>query len=120
MGMAYYPTKVGIPHPAMRRDLFGDLATACRARGIAVSAYLNVGLSHAEAYAHRDWTVLRSDGRLYGEPLGDSFSREMCYYTPYGEHIVAMAKEVIGLYDVDGLFFDCMHTHPCIGHECMD
>ena len=120
LGTAYYPTKVGIPHPAMERDLYGDLVKACHERGIAISAYMNIGLSHEEAYRHRDWTVLRADGRMYGEPFGNSFCRSMCYNTGYAEHVTAMAREVVDWYDVDGLFFDCFHTPPCIGVECME
>ena len=120
LGTAYYPTKVGIPHPALTRDLYGDLVKACHDRGIAISAYINVGLSHEEAYRHRDWTVLRADGRMYGEPFGDSFCRSMCYNTGYADHVAAMAREVVEWYGVDGFFFDCFHTPPCIGVECME
>src|SRR5688572_3870079 len=49
LGMAYYDTKVGIKHPSLKYDLFGRLAEACRQRGIMISAYINVGLSHEEA-----------------------------------------------------------------------
>lgn len=120
LGNAYYPTKLGVPHPSMERDLYGDLVSACHAKGIAVSAYMNIGLSHEEAYRHRDWTVLHSDGRMYVEPLEGSFSRSMCYNTPYAEHVAGMAREVVDWYDVDGMFFDCFHTPPCIGIECME
>ena len=120
LGTAYYPTRLGIPHPSMARDLFGDLVTACHAKGIAISAYINVGLSHEESYRHRDWTVLQADGRTYGEPFGDSFFRQMCYNTGYAEHVTGMACEVAEWYGVDGFFFDCFHTEPCIGAECME
>lgn len=43
LGNAYYPTKLGIPHPSMEGDLFGGLVAACHAKGIAISAYINVG-----------------------------------------------------------------------------
>ncbi len=120
LGMAYYPTKIGIAHPAMKRDLFGDLVAACHAKGIAISAYINVGLSHEESYRHRDWTVLRADGRMYSEPFNNSFTRQMCYNTAYADHVTRMACEVASGYGVDGFFFDCFHTPPCIGRECME
>jgi hypothetical protein len=120
LGTAYYPTKIGIPHPAMERDLYGDLVAACHRRNIAISAYINVGLSHEEAYRHREWTVVRADGRMYGEPFGDSFFRSMCYNTDYAENVLGMAREVADWYGVDGFFFDCFHTPPCIGVECME
>ncbi len=120
LGTAYYPTRLGIPHPALQRDLFGDLVKACHARGIAISAYINVGLSHEEAYRRRDWTVLRADGRMYDENFNNSFCRQMCYNTGYAEHVTGMVKEVVEWYKVDGLFFDCFHTQACIGRECME
>jgi len=120
LGTAYYPTKLGIPHPAMKRDLYGDLVAACHAKDIAISAYINIGLSHEEAYRHRDWTVLRADGRMYGEPFNNSFCRQMCYNTAYADHVTGMAREVVTWYNVDGFFFDCFHTQPCIGMECME
>jgi hypothetical protein len=120
LGTAYYPTKLGIPHEAMQQDLFGKLVAACHARDIAISAYINVGLSHEEAYRHRDWTVLRADGRMYAEPFGNSFFRQMCYHTGYADHVAGMAREVAEWYGVDGFFFDCFHTQPCIGVECME
>jgi hypothetical protein len=120
LGTAYYPTKLGIPHAALGRDLFGDLAKACHAKGIAISAYINVGLSHEEAYRQREWSVLRADGRTYAEPFGNSFFRQMCYNTGYADHVAGMAREVVEWYGVDGFFFDCFHTQPCIGNECME
>ena len=120
LGTAYYPTKLGIPHPAMTRDLYGELVAACHERGIAISAYINIGLSHEEAYRHRDWTVLRADGRMYGEPFNNSFCRQMCYNTGYADHVIGMACEVVEWYGVEGLFLDCFHTQPCIGVECME
>ena len=120
LGTAYYPTKLGIPHPSMKRDLLGDLVAACHAKGIALSAYINVGLSHEEAYRRRDWTVLRADGRMYGEPFNHSFCRQMCYNTGYADHVIGMACEVVQWYGVEGLFLDCFHTQPCIGVECME
>ena len=120
LGTAYYPTKLGVPHEAMERDLFGELAAACHAKNIAISAYINVGLSHEESYRHRDWTVLRADGHMYGEPFGHSFFRQMCYNTGYADHVLGMAREVVEWYGADGLFFDCFHTQPCIGMECME
>ena len=120
LGTAYYPTKLGIPHAAMDRDLYGDLVAACHAKGIAISAYINVGLSHEEAYQHREWSVLKADGTTYSEPFGNSFFRQMCYHTGYADHVTGMAREVVEWYGVDGFFFDCFHTQPCIGIECME
>jgi len=119
LGMAYYNTKVGIRHPSLTYDLFGKLSEACNAAGIAISAYINCGLSHEEALLHRDWTVLFPDGYMYKPDRMSHFFRQMCYNTPYGEHLLEMIKEVTTQYPISGLFLDCFYTEPCVGVECI-
>ena len=120
LGVAYYPTKLGIPHPSLHRDILGSLTSACHRRGIRVSAYINLGLSHEEGLRHRDWLVLPQNGETYSKDPLNSFFRQMCYLSDYGEHAIAMAKEAVATCGVDGLFLDCMNTRPCIGKECLD
>lgn len=120
LGTAYYDTSIGIRHAALRRDLLTDLTAACHSKGIGISAYINGGLSHEEGLLHREWLVLRPDGTTYQKDHFDSFFRQMCYISGYGDHLVAMVEEVFHHCGVDGLFLDCMHTQPCIGVECLD
>ena len=120
LGVAYYDTKIGIRHPALTYNLLKKLADACHARGIKLTAYMNLGLSHEEGLRHRDWLVMDADGRTYQQNRLDSFFQQMCYNTGYGDHAVAMAREVLETTGVDGLFLDCMHTRPCFGKECTD
>lgn len=119
LGTAYYNTKVGIRHPSLNYDMFGALADACEKRDIALTAYINVGLSHEEGLLHRDWLVLTPEGYTYLPERMNHFMRMMCYNTEYGDHLVEMVKEIVGGYPVAGLFLDCMHQHPCVGVECM-
>ncbi len=119
LGLAYYPTAIGIQHPTLQRDLLGEFLQACRKRGIGFGAYINGGLSHEEGLRHRDWLTIRPDGRMYGENRMDNFFREMCYNSGYGDHINAMVDEVLERYPVDGFFFDCLMPHECIGYECV-
>jgi len=119
LGMSYYNTKVGIRHPSLNYNLFGQLAEACKEKGIAISAYINVGLNHEMALLHRDWTILTPEGITYLPNRLDSFFRKMCYNTDYGEHVLEEVKEVIKGYPISGLFLDCMHKEPCVGAECI-
>lgn len=119
MGMAYYDTAVGIRHPGLNFDLFGDLAEACRNAGIALSAYFNVGFSREEGIRHRDWTTLYFDGQSYIEPRTFPSSMSMCYNSPYRDHLLAMVREVAGRYPVAGFFFDCMSPFACICPICI-
>ncbi|MBO4897701.1 MAG: alpha-L-fucosidase [Clostridia bacterium] len=120
-GFAYYPTKIGVPYPGMKGDMFGELLEECHKNGIGVSAYFNVGYDHEMAIKHRDWRVLNKD-LAKDDPNGilDYFI-DMCYYHGgYREYTVAMIKEVLDKYDVDGVFLDCMSLNACYGNECVE
>ena len=117
LGFAYYPTKIGIPYPYMKGDMFGDTIKACHKRGIGVSAYFNVGIDHEHARLHRDWVVVSPDGKIMKDNKEDSFFRPMCYHSPYREYIKGMVKEVVERYSPDGVFLDCFDVRPCHGNE---
>ncbi len=119
LGMAYYDTKVGIRHPSLDYDLLGRLTACCKKNGIAISAYINVGLSHEEGSRNRGWLKLMPEGEVYSADKMNSFFRLMCYNTGYAEHLLEMVREVVTNYPVDGLFLDCLHQKPCVGAECV-
>ena len=119
MGMAYYDTNIGIKHPSLKYDLFGKLADACVRKGIALTAYLNGGISHEEGLRHRDWTTLYFDGREYREERLHPFVRTMCYNSPYRDHLIAMVEEIARKYPVSGFFIDCLTGNPCICPNCV-
>jgi hypothetical protein len=118
-GMAYYDTKIGIKHPSLEYDLFGRLADACKRKGIALTAYLNGGISSAEGLQHRDWTTLYFDGREYREPRFTPYVRTMCYNSPYRDHLIAMVEEIARNYPVSGFFIDCLQNFPCVCPICV-
>ena len=119
LGMAYYNTKVGIRHPSLQYDLWEKLSEACSEKGIAISAYINVGLSHEEGLRHRDWTTVSPEGYAYQPPHFSHWFRHMCYNSPYAENLLEMIKEIMVNYKTAGFFFDCFSVAPCIGGECM-
>ncbi|MCX6984610.1 MAG: alpha-L-fucosidase [Lentisphaerae bacterium] len=119
MGMAYYDTKIGIKHPSLKYDLFGKLADACKRKGIALTAYLNGGISNEEGLRHREWTTLYFDGREYREPRFTPYVRTMCYNSPYRDHLIAMVEEIARNYPVAGFFIDCLAGYPCVCPACV-
>lgn len=120
LGFAYYPTKIGVPYPAMQGDMFGDLLRECHKKDIGVSAYINVGLDHEQARLHRDWCILNKDGQaIYGDKT-ENFFRNMCYRSGYRDYLLGITAEVMRNYDADGLFCDCMGLWPCYGNECLE
>ena len=119
LGMAYYDTKIGIKHPSLKYDLFGQLAEACERKGITLIAYLNGGISSAEALQNRNWATLYFDGREYREPRFTPYVRTMCYNSGYRDHLIAMVEEVAKNYPVSGFFIDCLQNFPCVCSTCV-
>lgn len=119
LGMAYYDTKIGIKHPSLKYDLFGRLADACKRKEIALTAYLNGGISSAEGYEHRDWTNIYPDGRVYRDPRLTPWVRTMCPNTPYRDHLISMVEEIANNYPVSGFFIDCINGLPCVCPVCV-
>jgi len=119
LGFAYYPTKIGIQYPGLKTDMFGDIVRECHARGIGITAYINVGLMHEQQRLHPDWNRMDKNGRIYRDPeTNQNFFRTNCYNQPgYREFALAMIKEICE-YDIDGLFCDCMHFFPCHCDKC--
>ncbi|MFH0797174.1 MAG: alpha-L-fucosidase, partial [Candidatus Omnitrophota bacterium] len=127
LGFAYYPTKVGIVHPGLRKkiDLLGEMVSACHKENIRVAAYFNAGLDHEHTIKHREWCKMNKDGQVYEmqamkQERYSHFFRRMCLNTGYGEHLLGMVQEVVERYPVDGIFLDCFTLSPCYGGECLD
>lgn len=119
LGYAYYPTKAGIPHPHLTRDLLGGVVEACRSRNIGITAYLSMGLDHEAVRRHRDWAAVDEHGRILQEDRSGNFFRRPCLRSGYGDQFVAMVTEVIEAYDVDGIFCDNLGLALCWGDECL-
>jgi len=120
LGFAYYPTKIGIPYPGMKGDMFGDLLEECHKRGIRVTAYINVGLNHEQARRHADWCQVNKDGQILWGNRDGSFFRTMCYNAPgYRKYLLDTIAEICA-YPIDGLFCDCMGLRPCYCTKCTD
>ena len=120
LGMCYYDTKIGNKHPSLKYDMFGKLVEFCKKKEIAISAYINVGISHEDAIHHREWCRITPEGYIYKPDRLDSFFRLMCYNTPYKDYILEIVKEVVSKYPVDGLFLDCFAPNsPCVCPDCI-
>lgn len=120
IGFAYYPTKIGIPHPGLqKKDLLGSVINACHRRNIQVAAYLNAGLDHEHAVQHRDWCKVNQRGQVFEIEKMGNFFRKMCLNTEYREYLYSMIEEILSLYPVDGIFLDCFTSSPCFGDECV-
>ena len=134
-GWCYYPTKLGVMHPGLKFDLMGEQIKACREAGVRVVAYITGAWSASDAVRHPEWQArsitdghpaYTHNGGVDGYVPGALESRKpectwayMCMSGEYGEHIKALAREVLDNYDVDGLFFDIMALNiPCACESC--
>jgi len=118
LGFAYYPTKIGLPHPHMKFDMLGQMVEECHKLGIGVVAYFNVGLDHEMARKHRDWCLVNKEGQIIEGDRTANFFRLMCLNSGYRDYLLGMIKEVTELYPIDGIFLDCILINPCYGNEC--
>lgn len=115
IGHVYYPTKIGVPYPDMKGDMFGDIVRECRKRGIRVVGYTNTAINHVQAILHPEWQRVDSEGRVlqHERTITSSFFRTMCYNSDgYRKYLSSLIREVIELYDIDGIFADCMTPSP--------
>src|SRR5919108_1009705 len=120
-GYSYYPTKVGVVHPHLKRDLLGEQIEACHRADIRVPAYVSVVWDEHSAAAHQEWLQVDRNGRQVGRgPLETRGWRWLCLNTAYADYVAAQTEEVLRRYPVDGLFFDIVkQTSPgCVCTAC--
>ena len=109
-GWSYYPTNVGLPHPHLARDLFGDGVAALKAEGIRVIAYCAIDNAPAVLAAdHPHWVKRSADG----EPLpGHGSAASCCGLGPFPhELLIPQFCEIAERYPVDGFFLDGVYQY---------
>lgn len=122
-GMSYYPTKVGVVHPALKRDLMGEMIQALHAAGIRAPIYVTVTWDEWAAQEHQEWLAVAKNGQLVGRtPLTDEGRwRWLCMNSGYADYLAAQTEEILQNYQVDGFFFD-IHRQPqpgCVCNTCL-
>jgi hypothetical protein len=124
---SYYPTKIGMVHPTLRRNLLGEQIEACHEMGVRVPIYYTVGWSAADVRMHPEWAVRRKDGATAGAKLDakPDDPKPLFDWTPlcpsgrYRELILAQTQEICDMFDVDGLWYDiCYWGEPCYCENC--
>ena len=102
-GYSYYPTKLGVVHPGLKRDFTGEFSRALKKRGIRVLAYVSVGPDRRSFKDHPEW--MRAPA-----PAGRGDVGQMCTELAVGRAGAhpAVAGNRRSLYDVDGFFFDAV------------
>lgn len=119
LGLCLYPTQAGYRHTVtQKRDLFGETVAALRKRGIGVVGYLNSWSTEA-AKQHPDWQIRTSEGKAQGET---SRFGTCCLNSPYWDHFLAMVREMVSTYEIDGLWVDMVgfFASDCACPWCRD
>lgn len=118
-GHAYYPTRVGTPHPRLRKDLLAEVVRGCHAHGIAVTAYYSVFYDGAAISRHPEWAMVRDNGRTASSQECSHF-HSVCVNSRYLEEmLIPQCLEVMREYAVDELLFDPMTWfRPCYCPTC--
>ena len=122
-GYSYYPTKVGTPHPHLKRDLLGEMIEAGHKAGIRVPVYTTVVWDELAWATHPEWRQLTPDGHITGpsdSPLKPGW-KNLCMNTDYADYVIAQIEEILDLYDGDGLFIDIVRYGPvpCVCATCL-
>ena len=106
--VAFYPTEVPYHHRSEllgSRDLFGELATATKARGMRLVARMDCNYAYGDAVeAHPEWFERNRDGspRAHGE---SPWLFKTCMFSPYfTDQMSAIYREIGARYPVDGFF----------------
>jgi hypothetical protein len=104
-GYCYFPTKLGVVHPGLKRDFTGEMTAALKKRGIRVLAYVSVGPDRRFHKEHPDCVAVRDPAASAGNARGDL--AQMCTNSPWVEEAhIPQLREIVALYDVDGFFLD--------------
>lgn len=122
-GYSYYPTKVGTPHPHLKRDLLGEMIEACHRAGIRVPVYTTVVWDELAWAAHPEWRQLSPAGHIVGpsdSPLKPGW-KNLCLNTDYADYVIAQIEEILERYDGDGMFIDIVRygPTPCVCATCL-
>jgi hypothetical protein len=117
-GMSYYDTKVGIKHPALKRDLLGEMIAACHRYGIRTPVYISVVWDNWAAEHHPEWRQVNREGKFVGAEPFQAGWRWLCLNTGYADYVAAQTEEVVKGYEVDGVFFDIVMQWECYCEKC--
>jgi hypothetical protein len=124
-GEAYYPTKVGHPHPGLKLDFVKAFRDRLRPKGIAFHAYYCIGFDDWAVLSHPEWALLDENGKNRRvEPGEASHSRGQfhwtCINTPYRQYVFDQLTEIVKGYGPDGIFLDIVGQPLCYCKYCSD
>jgi hypothetical protein len=125
---SYYPTRVGMRHPTLERDLLGEWIEASHEVGVRAPIYYTVGWSATDAELHPEWVARHRDGSpaarnfdpaaKLDDPKPPVSWKFLCPSGDYRELMLEQTREICSLYDVDGFFYDICFQTVCFCPAC--
>jgi len=119
VGLAYYPSKIGPVHSAMKnKDFIGKTVGLFHQKNIAVVAYYSVIFNNVQFLEHPEWRIKPFEGE-------NVFKKNRygvcCPNSPYQDFAIAQTEEFCELYPFDGIFFDMLFwPHICCCDYCQE
>jgi hypothetical protein len=127
-GYAYYDSKVATKHPALEKDMLGDMVRGLRGAGIAVNYYYSLCWDVLTARRHPEWRqrdragapLLKNGAPETKEPT--TLWPQLCLNSPFIDQVVRENDEILQRFDVDGAWFDILKTPPdgCFCKWCVE
>ncbi len=121
--VAFYPTKVPLHYRSKflaGGDAFGEMVAGCRKLGMNVVARTDPHACREDVFAaHPDWVARTADGKARRH-WADSDLYVTCALGPYNfEFMTEVTKEIVRLYQVDGVFSNRWSGHGiCYCEHC--
>ncbi len=122
-GYLYYDSKEfpELVHPHLvRKDLLKEQIEACHRHGINVPIYLPVQWDAIVAREHPDWMSRQPDTSIAHQNTFESgFYGKACVNTPYRDFLKQQVRELLEMFNPDGLFFDIVQDNACCCKYCV-
>ncbi len=100
-GHALYTSDVGVRHPNLKGDFFGNAVALTRKHGMSAVAYYSLQFNNQIVLKHPDWAWVNEKG----EPQRMRWFIP-CLDSPYRQYALGMIDEIFSRYEVDELFLD--------------
>ncbi len=116
-GNAYYPTKVGHPHPGLKSDMLGQFVVSASKRNIRTFAYYSLQFDRWYGKEHPGCV---QQTRPFSEPRCGPWTA-VCVNGPYGDYAREQIAEVVKRYDIAGIWLDIVGYYPhCVCDRCRE
>ena len=120
-GWSYHPTKANEMHPELDFDLLGAQIEAAHEIGVKTPIYISAGLDEKYALKHKEYCVRNKDNSTtWVSDFETPGYHKICMNTPYLDTLLEQIKEVLEIYNADGLFFDISNVQPCYCETCIN